>query len=467
MRTRIVTLGLLAATALGAAPAADAAQAPANARLTAAVNRYSRHLGYKRDHGPAIRRAALPSDVAYRLADELNQLYRCDLITRSALPALLQRFPAGFPEGTPPVMPTTQRAGDTTLGFPVPAAPNPELPENFPFQHAVQKCGEASVGKLDRVQAALTGRALPQSASLDLWPVLRLAPGDGHHTYTNDYVLLVEMGGHNTFLNNAGGSGMDIWRGPAGSAAKLHGPAHGCVAAFDIVRKQLCNLGSAALLELGGDNQYGSLDAPDPATDAACTNDPVQRRSFVQGAGVAAVGILIDAGSNNTYYGKTLTTGVGHIGGYGYLRAEGDHNRYSIIRSGLGSSVVGGIGVFIAQGDDNTYGYYDPAPKDPNAQPGALGSGGIVNDLNGCDNGTSILLGSGAVGGVGVFQAHGTGNSYTAPVNSLGSGTVGGKGTFISDGGGADTYAGPGAAGRADNTTVAPTSTNNGTFVDR
>jgi hypothetical protein len=162
-----------------------------------------------------------------------------------------------------------------------------------------------------------------------------------------------------------------------------------------------------------------------------------------------------------------LTTGVGHVGGYGYLRTDGDDNSYTVIRSGLGAAVVGGIGTLIANGDRNTYGHYMPGPKDPSAQPGQLGSGGVVNDLNGCDNGASITLGAGSVGGVGVFQAFGVGNAYDAPQDSLGSGIVGGKGTFVNAGGGADTYTGPGAVGRGDNVTVTPTDTNNGTFVDK
>ena len=59
------------------------------------------------------------------------------------------------------------------------------------------------------------------------------------------------------------------------------------------------------------------------------------------------------------------------------------------------------------------------------------------------------------------------GNSYTAPKYSLGSGILLGKGTFSTTGGGNDSYTGPGATGRANNTTILPTRTNNGTFIDK
>jgi hypothetical protein len=447
---------------------AVAAPRPEDSRLAAAVDRYSAALGVHRSSTSAVAQAALPTAVADKLTNELNQLYACDSITRSNVDNVVNAFRAGLPDGQPPVFPfTPQRAGDTTLGAPTPSLPNPELPQHFPFEGAVRACGEASVSKLETLRAELAGRTLSTSSGLDLWPVLRFAPGTGGHTYDHDYVLLVELGGNNRYFNNAGGSGIDIWRGPAGSGAEINAPARGCIDAFDIIRRQTCTLSSAALLSMKGGNQYGRLEAPDPATDGYCTNDPVGRRVFTQGSGVVGVGAIIDAGGNNTYIGKVLTTGVGHIGGYGYLRADGDNNSYKVIRFGIGASVVGGIGTLVATGSGNTYSYYTPSAKDPSAKPGFAGSGGVVNDLNGCDNGTSITLGAGSVGGVGVLQASGRTNSYTAPRSSLGTGIVGGKGTFESIGGGPDTYTGPGAVGRADNTTINPTSTNNGTFVDR
>jgi hypothetical protein len=451
----------------GPAATAQAATPTADARLARAVDRYSRSLGVKRRSLADVKAAALPSPVANRLSAELEQLYRCDVVTRANLDIVRRAVAAGLPDGTPPPGPTTQRAGDTVLGFPVPDAPNPEVPEHFPFETAVRLCGQAVVQRLDALRAELAGRSLPASSALNLWPVLRFSPGNGNHTYVHDYVLLVETGGHNSFFNNAGGSGLDVWRGPAGSGAKIVAPARGCRDAFDIIRKRTCTLASAALLVMQGDNRFGRTQSPVGTTDEACTNDPVERRVYLQGAGVAGVGAVIAQGDRNTYIGKVFAQGSGHIGGYGYLRADGSDNRYWAVRTSQGGSVVGGIGTFIANGDRNTYGYYVPAAKDPAAEPGQLGSGGVVNDLNGCDAGSSLLHGAGGVGGVGVFRALGVGNSYTAPVNSLGSGTTGGKGTFLQEGGGDDTYAGPGAEGRDDNVAIAPTDTNNGTFIDR
>jgi hypothetical protein len=468
---RLAAAAAAVATMLSAVPAAGAQSLPItpNGRLAAAVNRYELALGYTRDATPAIERAALPGTVADRFTGVLDQLYQCDVITRTNLNAVVSLFSAGLPEGQPPVSSSgTQTAGSgTVLGVSVGDPPNPQLPQTFPFEDAVRSCGQATVTKLDALRVELKRNPVRSSSSIDLWPVLRFKPGTRADTYVHDYVLLVDTSAGNTFLNNAGGNALDVWRGPSGSGAKIVAPARGCIDAFDIIRERTCELASAALLATGGNNHFGRLEAPDPATDGQCTNDPVARRIFTQGTGNGGVGVLIDEGSNNTFVGKVITTGAGMIGGYGYLRTDGDDNTYKVIRTGLGAGIVAGIGTLIANGDHNTYSYYVPAAKDPQAQAGTLGSGGVVNDLNQCDAGSSHTLGSGAVGAVGVFQADGVGNSYTAPVESLGSGIVGGKGTFIQTGAGNDTYAGPGATGRGNNVTVLPTSTDNGTFIDK
>jgi len=469
----------LAACAAGPGQAVAKPSKPvskANAALVKAVDRYSAKLGYRRNATAAVTAAKLPTAVAAALASELNQLYSCDVITRANVNTLVQMFDqftgghSGLPLGVPSVFPfPVQTQGSTVLGVPVPPAPNPPVYQQYPFQPQTEKCGAAVVTKLDAVKKALAGaKHVGAKQSIDLWPVLRFSPGKGHHTYNNDYVLLVDTGSHNTFNNNAGGNAIDIWRGPAGQHAAITAPARGCIDAFDIIRAQTCAIASAALLDTGSHNTFGVKTAPDPQTDGMCTNTPLESRVFVQGTGILGVGVLIDEGSNNTFTGKVLTTGTGHVGGYGYLRVDGDHNNYSVIRDGLGDAVVGGTGYLIANGSHNTYSYYTAAPINPFASSGTLGSGGVVDDLNNCDAGQGITLGSGEVAGVGHFVAVGGHNSYNATQDSLGSGTVAGKGTFSSTGsGGTNVYSGPGlTGGRGTGQTVAPTSTDNGSFTD-
>jgi hypothetical protein len=445
-----------------------------NQRLAAAVDSYSAALGVERHSLSAVDAAGIPAGVAGALADELTQLHACDAITQSninvALRLLGGQYGTGLPLGQPGVFPfPVQQQGSTVLGVPVPPAPNPPVYQQFPFQAQVEQCGQVSVSKLMALKKQLASTNVPASAALNLWPVLSFQPSTaGHHTYLNDYVLLVDEGSYNSFFNNAGGSGIDIWRGPAGQGAPTVAPARGCIDAFDIIRRHTCTLASAALLELGSHNTYGRLQPPDPQTDGVCTAASLEPRVFVQGTGVLGVGVLIDEGSHNTYVGKVLTTGTGHVGGYGYLRDDGNDNTYKVIRDGLGDAVVGGIGTLIANGSGNRYSSYMPPPINPAAPAGTYGSGGVVDDLNNCDAGTGTTLGAGEVAGVGVFTAVGGGNAYNAPQDSLGSGLVAGKGTFTDTvSGGTDTYSGPGATGgRGTGATVAPTSTDNGSFTD-
>jgi hypothetical protein len=473
--TRLAAGAVSALALIAAAPAtARAATESPTQRLASAVDSYSAALGVKRHSLSAIDAARLPSGVATALAQELTQLHACDAITQSNLDVALNffggQYGTGLPLGQPAVGPfPVQRQGSTVLGFPVPPAPNPPVYQQFPFQAQVEACGSATVSKLMALKKELRRTTVPAAAALNLWPVLSFQPSaGGHHTYVNDYVLLVDEGSYNTFLNNAGGSGIDIWRGPAGQGAPTVAPARGCIDAFDIIRRHTCTLASAALLELGSHNSYGRLAPPDPQTDGVCTAQSLEPRVFVQGTGVLGVGVLVDEGSHNTYTGKVLTDGTGHVGGYGYLRDDGNDNTYRVIRDGLGDAVVGGIGTLVAHGSGNRYSTYMPAPIDPSAQPGTYGSGGVVDDLNNCDAGTGTTLGAGEVAGVGVFTAVGGNNTYVAPQDSLGSGLVAGKGTFSDTGSdGTDTYSGAGVTGgRGAGATVAPTSTDNGSFTD-
>jgi hypothetical protein len=407
------------------------------------------------------------------LAAELTQLYACDLFTRPGVNRLLKTVSPGLPLGFPRVFPIPiQTAGKTILSLPLlpllrpPSVTPSSIRPGGPIDRAIARCGHSVVEKLQAVRDTLADLGpLRRGGPLDFWPVLRYQPRGGGRTYTHDYVLLVDTGSHNTFANNAGGNMIDIWRGPPGQDAAILAPARGCIDAFDIIRARTCVPAAAALLDTGSSNVFGVKTAPDPATDGVCTKSPVESRVFVQGTGLLGVGVLIDEGSHNTFTGKVLTTGTGHVDGYGYLRVDGSYNRFSVIRFGLGDAVVGGTGTLIVNGSHNTYDYYVPAPKRPHLIPGTYGSGGVVNDLNNCDAGTTLTLGAGEVGGHGVFSAVGGNNSYRAPIQSLGFGLVAGHGTFSDTHSNCtDTFSGRGVTGGRG--TCKSVVTRTGSFVD-
>jgi hypothetical protein len=468
--TRGLSALVLTALAAGGAFVASAqtatADPTANLRLASAIDTYSASFGLPQSSLSKVKAANLPAGVANALGAELEQLYACDKITQTQLPALMQTFKLGLTDSQLGAFPGTQTSGQTILGVPITAFPDPNSPVMLGFEAALRSCGDSVVTRLDAVKTQIASANLPDTAALDAWPVLRLSPGNVNDIYVNDYVLLVDAGGTNKLFNNAGGNALDIFRGPAGSIAKTIGSARGCIDAVDLIRAQTCTFAASAALVMSDGNQFEKLEAPDANTDGLCTNDPVTKRIVTQGAGLAGVGVLIVEGSNNAFYGKSINNGFGHIFGYGYQRTDGDNNTYTTIRSALGSSILAGVGTFIANGSHNSYTTYVPGPKDPNAAKGMLGSGGVASDLNNCDSGQAVTLGAGTLAGIGRFEANGVDNTYNAPIQSLGYGGQLGKGRFHQGGSGTDTYTGPGAAGRGNNVTVNPTTTNNGQFID-
>jgi hypothetical protein len=391
-------------------------------------------------------------------------LRRCHAVTRRAFPEVLKQFPRGQGRSAQ-AFPNPGQFPTNPGQFPTFNPPQPQ--PTFGFEPDVRKCGQALLPRLGTLRALLTGRVVPRASRLDLWPVLRFEPGNVDNVYDHDYVLLVDLGGNDTYLNNAGGNALDVWRGPPGSGAPIIAPARGCIDAFDIIRPRTCFLGSAAVLDLAGNDRFGRLEPPDPATDGICTASPVQRRIFVQGTGVAGVGVLIKQGGNSTYIGKVLTTGAGHIGGFGYLEDDGGSDSYTAIRTSMGSAIVGGVGTLIDRGGDAHFDYYVPAPLDPAAPNLSPGAGGVRDDLDRCNRAVSGNLGAGQIGGLGIFAHDGGNNTYNAPITSLGAGSLGGFGSFVDSGGGSDTYSGPGAVGRGNNITLFPTPQNAGFFQDR
>ena len=300
---------------------------------------------------------------------------------------------------------------------------------------------------------------LPQAVAadspgdVDLWPVLRLSPAGEGHVYIHDYALLVDMAGRARFLNNGGSNLIDLKRGPAPWALR-HEPARGCMEPYPdslsgrVVRgpdgrRQLskdgpeCVMTAAMLIAMGGNDTYGAL-LPPTFPDDQCTADPVDPRMATAGSGTAGVGILIEHGGGNTFYGRAQSEGAGHLGGVGMLLDHGPgNNTYLAAATSQGMGLLGGTGILIDNGRNNRYDYYSPRPLDPRAENHQDGAGGFTNDLgfgsefdhgqhmNGherpdgqpggvCDNIERSLQGVGLMSGVGVLVETEGNNAYRA-----------------------------------------------------
>jgi hypothetical protein len=453
-------------------PAAPPAFDDPTQALVDSVDSFSRELGFPVDRGEAIRAAGVSETLAARLATVVMALLRCHLATASAIVDLSHR--------------------DV-----VAAARDGEVPPSLDSAKftAVRLCAaplRAAVALLELHFRSDAAAAEPP-VSIDAWPVLRLEAGTSDEVYVHDYALLVDVGGNDTYANNAGANMMDLESGP-GAPAPRSGPARGCNTGLPgLAPGKNCSPTAAVLIDLAGDDTYGVFETPDPAVDAICTADPVIRRTVTIGAAVAGVGILRDVSGDDRYNGRATTTGAGHVFGIGILSDGAGNDSYLAARNGEGFALVGGFGLLHDESGNDVYDWYMPSPLVPGAPNETPGAGGIADDNRvPCDNVSRFLQGAGnlnvgtAVGRdptmnapLGVLLDERRDDSYRGvmvptykatfgggvPAGSQGFGSENGIGLFI-DRGGFDRYAG--VPDRANDTTVGAgeESTGSGRFVD-
>lgn len=236
---------------------------------------------------------------------------------------------------------------------------------------------------------------------------------------------------------------------------------------------------AALLIEVAGNDTFGRMEAPNPEADGICTDEPLVHRVFTEGAGFAGVGMLLDGAGSDTYLGKGMTQGAGHIGGVGILRDESGNDVYHAMRLSKGSGTLGGLGVLRDAGGNDRYTYYMPRALDPEAPFKTPGSGGGLTTNGLCDNRARWDEGTGILGGVGVLIEEAGDDSYQAgePLDhlvgttnplrrtgSMGYGDFQGVGLMI-DRAGSDHYTG--MPGRADGKTVFPSPEATGLFSDQ
>jgi hypothetical protein len=414
------------------------------AALEAAVTAMAAHVGIELHPAAAIGAAHLAPGMVGRLVLLLGLLQDCQKITDR----LVAHLPA------PP--------GEMLLRG-IDPGPIPEAP-------ALRACAaRVEAGGLEMENFI---RSVPAEGSrLDLWPVLRVDPIGTDDTVGPDYMLNVDAGGNDTYLNNAGGNLIDVRAEPKGLAKGCTNPAYDLAAAR-------CVISEALLIDVAGNDTYGQMEAPEQGVDGLCTDDLLVRRVVTGGAGAWGVGVLIDGGGDDTYLGKTLSLGAGHFGGTGVLLDQGGNDHYSAIRLSEGFGTLGGTGVLRDAGGNDTYTHYLPRPKYPGAPDHSLGAGGALDTGGICDGVSRWNLGSGFLGGVGIFLDDAGDDTYeSAPpgkhepgasgiirdTGSMGFGDGGGFGIFL-DNGGHDTYRG--MPGRADGATVAPSDKSQGFFHD-
>jgi len=420
--------------------AAPAPPEPSGALMQAADG-LGAALGVPVDAAPAVAAAHLPGAVAGRLALLLEGLRVCQLAARPARAAWRAALPP--PEAT---------------------------------VAALRRCA-APLESL-ALETASFLRSAPADAGgpLDVWPVLRYAPGPSDDRYRHDYALLVDQGGDDTYENNAGGNLLDLLRGPPSSPAPKKEPARGCHT-FGVDYPGECVSAVGLLIDGAGNDTYGVFNAPDPDDDGFCTADPLVRRITTIGAAFAGVGVLVDGGGDDHYAGKTAALGSGHFAGVGILRDEGGNDTYTALRNSQGYALESGVGILRDDTGDDTYDWYMTAPLDPAAPFQRPGAGGVVDDTGLCDNLPRQMQGTAqTAGSVGILDdLQGADHYRGAPLvkqpfppldsmhGSQGWGGGGGLGV-LTDHGGQDTYTG--VPGHADDRVVGPSADSSGYFDD-
>lgn len=143
--------------------------------------------------------------------------------------------------------------------------------------------------------------------------------GYGNDSLISDAVFLIDLGGWDTYVNNAGGTN-------GGVAICIDHSGNDSYDAKERRYVQGCGVfGVGMLVDLGGDDSYTA-------------------KHFAQGAGVAGVGVLYDAAGNDTYSGHGFTQGAGMFG-LGMLMDSAGDDSYDCATLSQGGATTMGLGV--------------------------------------------------------------------------------------------------------------------------
>ncbi len=309
------------------------------------------------------------------------------------------------------------------------------------------------------------------AAPIQLAPYLSIELGlSTANTYTQDFLLLIDVGGDDTYLNNAGGAS-SLGLRPASALADFLGADQ-----YKSGRGGGINgggfLGSGVLVDGLGADAYVAANGGTNGGGTIGTGlllDTLGHNSFSAGSAGAnggavlgGVGMLIDPiSATSASASDSGTNGGGAIGGLGFLLGGWQASNYSAGGSGTnGGGFWGGVGfLFDPLGGDG----YSAGSQGTNGGAGALdivgtfpvfivetGGVGFLFDVSGTDtySGGSQGVNGGGHAGAGMLTDAGGADSYVAGSHGVNGGGNGGVG-FLADVGGSDTYsgAGPGANG--------------------
>lgn len=294
---------------------------------------------------------------------------------------------------------------------------------------AVQTLEDALTATTSTSQASSSGEPIQvgQLLSIDL--------SEADNSYAQDYALLVDVGGDDTYTNNAGGGivgapGEDRCLDP-----REGGPAQRAAALIDLaghdqyLPADRCAVNGGATLGVGflydaaGNDDYHYQQPPpfDSWSNSGLVSDTPNGSAYI------GAGFLFDGAGNDSYQGFNA---LGALGGSGFLfdaRGRDDYLGFA------GAGLLGGTGLVIDGGGRDAYegatGY------------GAAGGFGLVLDAAGNDhyqgaNGVGFIFGAGALVDLSGFDTYGAAANPAVAGNGFGGFGAG----LLLDGGGDDVY---------------------------
>jgi hypothetical protein len=176
--------------------------------------------------------------------------------------------------------------------------------------------------------------------------------GEGPNVYAEDAALILDLGGDDLYLNNAGGTrpGLHLalvidWAGNDRYISK------------DNFSQGAGLLGGGFLIDLGG-------------------NDIFLSRDGSQGAGFWGVGILYHGDGKGVFSAKEFAQGTGQMG-IGLLVNKKGETRYLCSYGGQGFGLFGGAGILFDEAGSDFYqlGGLEPDIRDPTTSTQSMGQG--------------------------------------------------------------------------------------------
>ena len=176
--------------------------------------------------------------------------------------------------------------------------------------------------------------------------------GTGPNVYTEDAALILDLGGDDLYLNNAGGTrpGMPI-------ALVIDWGGNDRYLSRENISQGAGLLGGGFLIDLGGDDTFTSLDGS-------------------QGAGFWGIGILYHGDGSSVFSARKFCQATGQMG-IGLLMNRNGNDKYLCSYAGQGLGLFGGAGILIDEGGNDLYqlGKLEPDFRDPAKATQSFGQG--------------------------------------------------------------------------------------------